>query len=62
MEFQTCWPRESTLGPHATYSGHITACGLNVYSALPTYDSHIGDVMCSECQSSLSNAIESENN
>lgn len=60
MEFQTCWT--NSVWAHATYSGDRTICGQVVRVALPIYDSRVDDIACDECQLSLLNAIESENN
>lgn len=62
MQFQTCWPRESSWGAHATYSGDRTICGLSVYTALPVYLSHPEDVACNECRASLLEAKRNEEN
>jgi hypothetical protein len=46
---QTAWS-ESTPGEvHATWSGHMTACGKAVIEAKPCPDSSVDDITCAEC-------------
>ncbi|GGP71963.1 hypothetical protein [Streptomyces melanogenes] len=46
---QTAWSERTPGVAHASWSGHLTACGVPVIKAKPVNDSHPRDITCAEC-------------
>ncbi|MFE9120891.1 hypothetical protein [Streptomyces sp. NPDC007172] len=46
---QTAWSETTPDVVHASWSGHLTACGKPVIEAKPVYESHPRDITCAEC-------------
>ncbi|MFJ8384757.1 hypothetical protein ACIQ9Q_09630 [Streptomyces sp. NPDC094438] len=46
---QTAWSETTPGVVHASWSGHLTACGRPVIEAKPVYESHPRDITCAEC-------------
>ncbi|MFF4223174.1 hypothetical protein ACFYZH_09950 [Streptomyces abikoensis] len=46
---QIAWSEVTPGEVHASWSGHLTACGESVIKAKPVYDSRVRDITCAEC-------------
>ncbi|GAA0579540.1 hypothetical protein [Streptomyces crystallinus] len=46
---QTAWSETTPGVVHASWSGHLAACGKPVIEAKPVYESHPRDITCAEC-------------